>query len=60
MAQKKKTLTFTLNNRQDKKHSVRFDENEDEGLPMSSAYVRTDALTKIGNPDKLKVTIEAA
>jgi len=59
MAQAKKKLTFVLDNRADKKHSVKFEENEDEGLPMSSAYVRNESCAQIGNPAKLKVTIEA-
>lgn len=55
----KKSVTVTLGDADEKKHTVRFN-NDEDGAAMSSAYVRKDALKKLGNPDKIKVTIEAA
>lgn len=50
-------LTFILGNRQDKKHSVRFD-NEDKQSDLKSIYLGNVAVLKIGNPSKVKVTVE--
>lgn len=44
----------------EKKHSVRYDAaNGDENPAMTSAYISKDALAQLGNPPKIKVTIEA-
>ena len=42
----------------DCKHSVRYDNSESKIL--RSIYVPRDAVIKLGNPDKIKVTIEKA
>lgn len=59
MTKKAGTIVVKLPTRTEKKHSVRFD-TDLEGEPVSTIYVRKSALEKIGNPDKIKVTIEAA
>jgi hypothetical protein len=56
---KKKLVTVTLANPQPKKHSVRYDApNADDWL--SALYLRNEAAEILGNPDKIKVTIEPA
>jgi hypothetical protein len=56
---KAKFVTTTLANPQPKKHSVRFDaERTDDWL--TSIYVGNEAMEQLGNPPKIKVTIEAA
>lgn len=54
-----KKLTVTLENPQEKKHVTRYDAN-DEDAAMSSVYINKAALKKLGNPAKVKVTIEVA
>lgn len=51
------SLTFILGKRQEKKHSVRFD-NEDKQSELKSIYLGNVAVLKIDNPAKVKVTIE--
>jgi len=54
-APKKVIVTFPT--RTDKKSVVRFD-SDDEAV--SNVYISKDALKEIGDPQKIKVTIEAA
>lgn len=58
MAQAKKLVTV-LESPQAKKHVVRYD-SDDADAAHDNIYVKKVALDKIGNPDKIKVTIEAA
>lgn len=60
MAAKKTTkVEVTLTDPQEKKLVTRFDCPDDDGA-LRSIYVDKGALTKLGNPDAIKVTIEAA
>jgi len=59
MAPKPKSVSVVLDTPQPKKSVTRFD-NTDEGSALGNVYVRNAALAQIGNPDKIKVTIEAA
>ena len=59
MAPKKKSVTVKLTSPQAKKHVVRYD-CEDENGAMSSAYIRNEDVKALGDPDTIKVTIEAA
>lgn len=53
-----KKIVVTFAKKDPKKNSVRFIEsNRDD---VSNIYVGNDTLEELGNPDKLKVTIEAA
>lgn len=54
-----KKLIFVMGSPEDKKHSKRYNAVEDTAA-MSTAYVLKTALAEIGNPAKIKVTIEAA
>lgn len=57
----KPVVTVILEAPQEKKNSVRYDAPKVEKDPaMTTAYVVKTALDKIGNPDKIKITIEAA
>ena len=58
MAPKPK-VTVTLSAPQPKKSVTRFD-NTDEGAALANVYVSNAALAEIGNPNAIKVTIEAA
>lgn len=55
----KKIVTVILSDPDEKKHVTRFN-NSDEDAAMSSVYISKAALKKIGNPSKVKLTIEAA
>ena len=59
-APRKKVVTVTLDSPQEKKNTVRFDNKTDKDAAMTTVYVMKSALTQIGNPDKIKITIEAA
>lgn len=54
-----KTVTVTLNTRDDKKNSTRFVGSTDDEI-LSNIYIPNTAMEKLGNPDKVKVTITAA
>jgi hypothetical protein len=54
-------ITVELGSPQPKKVVTRYDADEgDDDAAMSNAYIRKAALEKIGNPDRVKITIEAA
>jgi len=55
----KKTVTVVLGNRADKKSVVRFDAEADNAA-LANVYVTKDAMKTLGDPQKVKVTIEAA
>jgi hypothetical protein len=60
-AAKTVSVTVVLDNPQEKKNSVRYDAPKgDKSAAMTTAYVLKTALAKIGNPEKIKITIEAA
>jgi hypothetical protein len=60
MAAKKVTkVTVTLTNPQPKKSVVRYDADDADGAALSNVYVDKAALTKLGDPDTIIVTIEA-
>jgi hypothetical protein len=54
-----KKVTVELGEPQAKKHVVRFDA-EAEDAAISNLYVTKVAMEKLGNPEAIKVTIEAA
>lgn len=58
----KKTLTVILESPDEKKNVVRYDANENDDDPaVRSIYVNKKMLKDVlGNPAKIKVTIEAA
>lgn len=61
MAQKKttpKAISFTMDTPQQKKHVVRFDGADDDAA-MQSAYISKAALKELGDPDEVRITIEA-
>lgn len=57
-----KKIEQTLGSPDEKKHSTKFNESDSAkgDDPFQSAYIRKVALAKLGNPDKIKITIEAA
>jgi len=60
MAPKKSSkVTVELSNPQPKKHVVRFDA-DDENAGISNVYITKVAMEKLGNPDSISITIEAA
>lgn len=52
-------VTTTLAKPSEKKHVVRYDSSDDDAA-LSSVYVSNAAIASLGNPKKIKVTIEAA
>lgn len=54
-----KKLTVVMENPQEKKHVTRYDAVGDDPA-MSSSYVNKAQLKTLGDPAKIKVTIEAA
>lgn len=54
-----KSVTVELENPQPKKHVVRFDA-ADENAAISNVYITKVAMEKLGNPDSISITIEAA
>lgn len=56
MSEKKIEVTF--DQREPKKHSVRFN-CTDAQSPVASIYIANAGISKIGNPAKIKITIEA-
>jgi hypothetical protein len=59
MASKSKSVVVELSDAQPKKSVTRFNAS-DENSAIQNVYVSHDALKKIGNPDSITVTIEAA
>lgn len=55
-------VTVELGNPQEKKYVTRYDfeDQDDAEAAMSSAYINKSALKAIGNPARVKITIEAA
>jgi hypothetical protein len=58
MAAAAKKVIATLSERDDKKGSVRFIGSDDEEV-LTNIYVMKPGMEKLGNPAKIKVTIEA-
>lgn len=58
MAAKPKKIVIVLEERNDKKHSVRYETGDD--APITNIYLRNDGVEALGDPDKLKITIEPA
>jgi hypothetical protein len=55
-----KKVTVILSNPQAKKNVVRYDAAEgDEDAALQNAYPTKAALKKLGDPDEIKITIEA-
>ena len=54
-----KKIIVTMDTPQPKKHSTRYDAT-DADAAMTTAYIRKSDLEKLGNPSKVKITIEAA
>ena len=60
MAVKKgKSIVVTLGEPQVKKNVTRFDA-DDEKAALQNAYISNAALKSLGDPDEVKITIEAA
>lgn len=59
MAKSNAKVTVVLGQPQEKKHVVRFDATDDDAA-MSSSYITKAAIKELGNPKKVKITIEAA
>lgn len=57
MAAKKK-LEVVLPTASAKKHSVRF-ETDEQGVAVSNIYLGLDGMRQLGNPSAVKITIEA-
>lgn len=55
------SVSVVLDTPQEKKNTVRYDAPKgDKAAAMTTAYVAKSALAKIGNPDRIRITIEAA
>ena len=55
-----KSVAVVLDSPQEKKNSVRFDADKADKAPaITTVYVMKTALAKIGNPEKIRITIEA-
>jgi len=52
-------VQVTLSDPKPKKSVTRFD-SDDDNAALGNVYVSNDALKKIGNPDSITITIEAA
>jgi len=57
MAAPKKVIV-TLDKRSDKKSVVRFDGDEEGAI--TNAYISKEAIASLGDPQAVKITIEAA
>lgn len=53
-----KKVIVTFPERDDKKSVVRF--NSEDDAAVSSIYIANDAVKKLGDPAKIKITIEPA
>jgi len=58
MAATKKSFSTVLSLPQQKKHVVRYD-GDGEGI-VANIYANKSLIAELGNPDKIKVTVEAA
>lgn len=54
-----KKVVATLDTKSPKKSVVRFDGSDNEDA-LTTIYVGKEAVSKLGDPDAIKVTIEAA
>lgn len=54
----KKKFTVELGDKSPKKHSVRFNAEGDDPA-TSSIYVSKTAIDELGDPERIKITIEA-
>lgn len=54
----KKTVTVEMDTKVPKKKVVRFETDSDEAA-ISNVYVSNAAVKALGNPDGIKITIEA-
>jgi invasion protein IalB len=54
-----KKVTVEMDTKMPKKRVVRF-ETSDEDAAISNVYVSNAAVKALGNPDGIKITIEAA
>jgi hypothetical protein len=59
MAPRPKKVITELGNPQPKKHVVRYDGDDPDGA-LTTVYISKEAIEELGNPDAIKVTIEAA
>lgn len=59
MAAKAKKVEVTFDEPVEKKSVVRWNGSDDEEV-LTNVYVGKPAMKKLGNPSKIKVTIEAA
>ena len=56
-----KKFSSILTMPQPKKHSVRYDKNDDDvSAVCTSVYLNKDMIAELGNPSNVKITIEAA
>jgi len=54
-------VSVILDTPQEKKNTVRYDATGDKKTAaMTTAYISKTALAKLGNPERVKLTIEAA
>lgn len=49
-------IKIKLDNKDPKKHSVKFSTDKD-GAAISSIYITNDAVSKLGDPDAVTITI---
>lgn len=56
----KKLVTVVMIDPQEKKHVTRYDAADEDDPAMSTAYISKSALDELGNPESIKITIEAA
>jgi hypothetical protein len=56
---KSKTLEIILPVKVPKKNSTRYEETENEGQALANLYLKTPGVQQLGNPQGIKVTIEA-
>ncbi len=54
-----KSITGTFFKEKETKNTIRFEESDDSFI-MGTAYIQKRSLKELGNPDKIKITIEAA
>jgi hypothetical protein len=59
MAAAKKSIVVVLDVRNNKEKSVRF-ETEDGQAFVTNVYVKNAGVEQLGDPQKVKVTVEAA
>jgi hypothetical protein len=54
-----KAVSVVMSEPDKKKNVVKFN-NDEEGAAMSSVYISNATIKALGEPDKVKITIEAA